>query len=442
MNPEEKTVMLYNEYAEQAVLGSILTEPELIKECPLTPEHFSPGKHFNIYFTMQDLDRKGQSVDFTSIAARVGEKLPQLGGFGYLTELAASVASTTTFKQHCQTVSEYFQKRKAISIAQQIIENVNESEDGPVKPIQEAVSELMEIEASGTDDDDGSIDEALVTVYEEIESADGSITGVPSGFTELDRMTYGYKPGNFVLIAARPSMGKTAFALKQAKNMSDNDDVVNLHSLEMGKKENIKRLIVTAGSINAQKIKAARRDFASEDWGKLSMAIGEISNSNINIFDKAGQSVNYIWSKTRQTKRKNPGKRVIVMIDYLQLLEPAKANDSRTNQISQISRDLKKMARELDVVVIALSQLSRQVEQRQDKRPMLSDLRESGQLEQDADIIEFLYRDDYYDKESESKNIVEVIIAKHRDGPVGTVSLAFIKEYGNFVNLERRFDDR
>ncbi|QEG13495.1 putative helicase [Bacillus phage vB_BspS_SplendidRed] len=443
---EQTELHLYNHYSETTVLGSILIEPELIKECTLKPEHFTPGKHFNLFFTMQDLDSKGVVIDFTGIASRVGDKLERLGGFTYLQELASSVPSTASFKDHCKMIVEAFQKRKAVEIANNMIQGVNEAEEAPTSVIQEAVTNLMEVEASGTDDDDGDIKLALVEVYDDIENADGRITGIATGYSEIDRLTGGYKGGQFIIVGARPSMGKTAYALNMSLNMSGGpgkpgDAVVNIHSMEMNKKENLKRLVATAGNINAQKMKTAQRDFTSDDWNKLTVAMGDVSNSDIQIFDRAGQTVNYIWSKTRKTKRKYPGRRIVVLIDYLQLIESGRRSDSRTAEIGEISRSLKNMARELDVVVIALSQLSRSVEQRQDKRPMLSDLRESGQIEQDADIVQFLYRDDYYHADSEAKNIIEVIMTKHRDGPVGTISLAFVKEYGKFVNLERRFDN-
>jgi replicative DNA helicase len=281
-------------------------------------------------------------------------------------------------------------------------------------------------------------------MFNDIEGATGEINGIITGFNDLDRMTGGLKGGQFGIIAARPSIGKTAFALNIATNaaysaLNENGDVVAVFSLEMAKKELLKRCAATIGNINAQSMKSAGISFTAEDWGKLTNAMDVLAKSDVKIFDKAGIDVNYIWSKVRKLKRQNPGRRIMVIIDYLQLIQGSKKhNGNRQAEIGEISRTLKTMARKLGVVVIALSQLSRGVESRQDKRPMMSDIRESGQIEQDADIIAFLYRDDYYDKESENKNIIEVIIAKHRDGPVGLVNLAFIKEYGKFVNLERR----
>lgn len=442
MEATSEGLYLYNNDAEQAVIGSIFLEPELIKECPLKPENFSPGRNTNLFHTLLLMDAKGIPIDLVTVTQTLGGKLDKVGGIQYLSDIMGHMPTTANFKFYCDIVQEYYQKRRAVTIANEIKDNaINGS---PMDAIQIGVNDLMEIEEHGTDEDDGEIKEALIDMFNDIENATGEITGIPTGFKDLDRMTGGYKGGQFIVVGARPSVGKTAYAINKSTNSAKSEfnptgDVVGIFSLEMAKKELLKRMAATIGNINAQSMKSAGVSFTPDDWHKLTMAMGVIANSDIKIYDKAGIDVNYIWAKTRKLKRKHPGRRIMILIDYLQLIEGNKKHGgNRQAEIGEISRTLKIMARKLDVVVIALSQLSRGVEQRQDKRPMMSDLRESGQIEQDADIIQFLYRDDYYDKESENKNIIEIIIAKHRDGPVGNVQLAFIKEYGKFVNLERR----
>ena len=287
-----------------------------------------------------------------------------------------------------------------------------------------------------------NIKDVLVQTYDNIEqlhNRKGDITGIPTGFSELDRMTAGFQRNDLIIVAARPSVGKTAFALNIAQNVATKtDESVAIFSLEMGAEQLVMRMLCAEGNINAQNLRTG--NLTEEDWGKLTMAMGSLSNSGIFIDDTPGIRVSEIRSKCRRLKQENG--LGMILIDYLQLIQGSgRSSDNRQQEVSEISRALKSLARELEVPVIALSQLSRGVEQRQDKRPMMSDIRESGSIEQDADIVAFLYRDDYYDKESENKNIIEIIIAKQRNGPVGTVSLAFVKEYNKFVNLERRFDD-
>lgn len=443
MDGLQEAIDLYNYDAEQSVLGAILLEPDLIKDCPNIPEHFSPGRHHNLFWTMKNMDEKGMPIDPIAIVERVGKKIGELGGVTYITELAGSVPTTANFKYYCQVVIDYYQKRQAITIANQIKRDAMEG--SAIEAIQSGTNRLMSIEDAGTDDDDGDIKESLIEMYEDVENATGEVTGIKTGYTELDRMTGGYKGGDLIIVGARPGIGKTAYAINKGLNASANPtnpggDVVALFSLEMGKKQLLKRAATTIGNIDAQRMKTAGVDFSSDDWSKLTNAMGFLSNSDFKIFDRPGQDVNYIWSKCRKLKRQFPDRRIMIIIDYLQLIVGDRIHQgNRTAEIGDISRALKRMARELDVVVVALSQLSRNVEKRQDKRPMLSDLRESGQLEQDADIIQFLYRDDYYDTETESQNIIEVIMAKHRDGPTGTVELAFIKEYGKFANINYNY---
>ena len=258
-----------------------------------------------------------------------------------------------------------------------------------------------------------NIKDVLVQTYDNIEqlhNRKGDITGIPTGFSELDRMTAGFQRNDLIIVAARPSVGKTAFALNIAQNVATKtDESVAIFSLEMGSEQLVMRMLCAEGNINAQNLRTG--NLTEEDWGKLTMAMGSLSNSGIFIDDTPGIRVSEIRSKCRRLKQENG--LGMILIDYLQLIQGSgRSSDNRQQEVSEISRALKSLARELEVPVIALSQLSRGVEQRQDKRPMMSDIRESGSIEQDADIVAFLYRDDYYDKESENKNIIEIIIAK------------------------------
>ncbi|WP_423798174.1 replicative DNA helicase [Neobacillus sp. SAB-20_R2A] len=265
----------------------------------------------------------------------------------------------------------------------------------------------------------------------------GEMVGIPSGFYDLDRLTGGFQASDLVIIGARPSMGKTAFALSLALQAAE-EDVSLIFSLEeMSKKQLIKRMTGCTGRIDSIKMRNPQQSFQDEDWEQFANGIGKLSHLNLHIFDRAGMDVAYIRSKVRKARRTyGEQRRMLVVIDYLQLLEGDRKNyQNRQAEISEISRALKTMARELNVTVIALSQLSRGVETRHDKHPILSDLRESGQIEQDADLIAFLYRDDYYSSDSSKKNRMEIILAKHRNGPTGTIELGFNKEYGAFVNL-------
>jgi replicative DNA helicase len=430
-------VLLYNTEAEQVVLGILLMEPDLIKDCKVKPFHFSGGPHHNLMYTLLDLDSKGIPINFVSIIERVGnQKVEKIGGVSYLSKLSSSVPTTSNLAYYENVLVEYWQRRAAVAVANTLKESAISKD--PSEAIQSTISELMKIDDDKTDDD-GAIKEDLADIYQELENPKGDITGIPTGFKEFDDMTSGLQKQDLVIIAARPSVGKTAFCLNIAEGVAKQKEyAAGIFSLEMSRKQLLKRMLASNGRIYSQSIRK-NRIASNDEWNKLSSAMGDIGNMNLRIFDKPGIRLNEIWSKVRKMKREFEGKELIIIIDYLQLIIGGeKHRGNRTQEISEISRSLKHMARELDVCVIALSQLSRAVEQRQDKRPMMSDIRESGQIEQDADVIGFLYRDDYYDKDSESKNIIEIIIGKQRNGPTGTIQLAFIKEYGVFLNLERR----
>jgi replicative DNA helicase len=428
---------IVNVEAEQSVIGAILLEGDLIKDCILQPEHFHIIENKRIFWAMKRLDEKSVPIDLTTIADLVESSIDKVGGVSYMLKVAESVPTTRNFKFYEALVLENWRKRKSLQLANDFKKQL--LEEDPHEAIQTVIDELMKMEEEETADDDGSISEELYNLYDQLSTQVDEMTGVSTGFHELNKMTGGLQESDLIIIGARPSMGKTAFALNIAYNAAEKGDIPCIFSLEMPKKQLLKRLVSISGNIDAQKMRNASEDFTDHDWKKLSQSLGILNNLDLHIFDKPSVTVNYIWSKVRKVKRENPGKKLLVMVDYLQLIVGnAKYKGNRLQEISDISRTLKAMARELDVNVVALSQLSRGVEQRQDKRPMMSDLRESGQIEQDADIIGFLYRDEYYYKDSELKGITELIVSKHRNGPTGTVKLGFIKEYGKFINLVKQ----
>ncbi|WP_235924746.1 replicative DNA helicase [Neobacillus sedimentimangrovi] len=425
----------YNEQAEEALVGAFFLDEQLIKECTIKPEQLYSSRLRQIFSAIRSLDEKGKPIDIISIIEELGlDRLQEIGGVSYLNQLAGSVPTTANFHFYEKLVKEYDRKRKTIHIAEKMMDQAWWGEIG--QTLKEGIHDLMAIQDEETVDDDGNIQQSLVNLYEYCEQDHGEMVGIPSGFSDLDKITGGFRDSDLVIIGARPSMGKTAFALNLAVQAAVKDVSV-IFSLEMPKIQLLKRMAGFIGKIDSLKMQNPRKEFQEEDWDRFSTAIGDLSNRNLHIFDKAGMDVPYIWTKVRKLRREyGEQKRMLVVIDYLQLIEgDRKFHKTREAEISEISRALKTMARELKITVIALSQLSRGVESRKDKRPILSDLRESGQIEQDADLIAFLYRDDYYSNQSSKKNRIELILAKHRNGPIGTIELGFRKEYGLFLNL-------
>ncbi|MDR4890475.1 replicative DNA helicase [Fredinandcohnia sp. QZ13] len=432
--------------AEQAVLGAIFLEPSSLTLASeiLIPEDFYRTSHQKIFDAMLNLSDKGEPVDLVTVTSELADVkiLDEIGGVSYLSELAGSVPTASNIEYYAKIIEEKSILRRLIRTATTIATDGYSREDEVDSLLSEAEKNIMEVANRKNAGAFQNIKDVLVQTYDNIETLHnrvGDITGIPTGFTELDKMTAGFQRNDLIIVAARPSVGKTAFALNIAQNVATKtDENVAIFSLEMGAEQLVMRMLCAEGNINAQNLRTG--SLTPEDWSKLTMAMGSLSNSGIYIDDTPGIRVNEIRSKCRRLKQESG--LGMILIDYLQLIQGSgRSGENRQQEVSEISRSLKALARELKVPVIALSQLSRGVEQRQDKRPMMSDIRESGSIEQDADIVAFLYRDDYYDKESENKNIIEIIIAKQRNGPVGTVSLAFVKEYNKFVNLERRFDD-
>ncbi|MED4403307.1 replicative DNA helicase [Metabacillus fastidiosus] len=431
--------------AEQAVLGAIFLEPSslVLASEVLIPEDFYRATHQKIYNAMLTLADKGEPVDLVTVTSILADQelLEEIGGVSYLSDLANSVPTAANIEYYSKIVEEKSILRRLIRTATQIATDGYSREDEVQVLLGEAEKRIMEVAQKKNVGAFQNIKDVLVQTYDNIEllhNRKGETTGIPTGFTELDRMTAGFQRNDLIIVAARPSVGKTAFALNIAQNVATKtDENVAIFSLEMGADQLVMRMLCAEGNIDAQNLRTG--NLTAEDWGKLTMAMGSLSNAGIYIDDTPGIRVGDIRAKCRRLKQDSG--LGMVLIDYLQLIQGNGRTDNRQQEVSEISRSLKELARELKVPVIALSQLSRGVEQRQDKRPMMSDIRESGSIEQDADIVAFLYRDDYYDKETENKNIIEIIIAKQRNGPVGTAQLAFVKEYNKFVNLERRFDD-
>ncbi|MCC2683475.1 MAG: dnaC [Paenibacillaceae bacterium] len=427
--------------AEQAVLGAILLDSEALITAMerIRAEDFHRGSHQRIYAAMTELAEENEPVDLVTLTARLQDKqqLEEVGGVSYLAQLANAVPTAANIDYYAQIVEEKSMLRRLIRTATQIASNGYGQADGVEELLNEAEQRIMEISQRRLGNGFVSIRDVLMEVFERVEHLfhhKGGVTGISSGFVDLDRMTSGFQRSDLIIVAARPSVGKTAFALNIAQNVGTRSkETVAIFSLEMGAAQLVQRIICAEANVDAQRMRTG--DLLPDDWEKLTMAIGSLSEASIYIDDSATITVMDIRAKCRRLKKERG--LGLILIDYLQLIHGrGKAGENRQQEVSEISRTLKAIARELDVPVIALSQLSRGVEQRQDKRPMLSDLRESGSIEQDADIVAFLYRDDYYDKESEKKNMIEIIIAKQRNGPVGTVELAFLKNYNKFVSLD------
>ena len=433
---------LYSIQAEQGLLGGLILDPDKIKDINLQPEQMYRPQHVHIFRTMLEIDNGNEPVDFVTMTARLAEKglIEDVGGIGYLAQLSESTPSTSNIKYYEKIVWSKWRDREVVRNTEALKQAVHSGNDTELA-IQTQMAALLNLSREDKNSD-GRIRDGLVEMYGDLENPIRGLAGMDTGFTELNRMTAGLKPQELIIVAARPSVGKTAFCLNVGNNAAGeygDGDVVAIFSLEMGQKELLKRMVSINGNIDGNRMKNG--DLTPEDWSNLTIAMGMMNNKNIRIFDDAGITTNFIWSKVKKLCDEFPGRRIMVIIDYLQLITGNPVHKgNRQAEIAEISRTLKTMARQLNVCVVALSQLSRGVEQRQDKRPMMSDLRESGQIEQDADVIAFLYREDYYDRETENKNTIEIIIGKQRNGPVGSVELAFIKEYGKFVNLERRFE--
>ena len=418
--------------AEQAVLGAMLLKPDAVTTAAeeLTADDFYRETHRLIFEAMMELKERTEPVDLVTLTEQLkkADKLAKIGGIPALSLIANSVPTAANVHYHARIVHEKAQLRSLIAAATEIAGAAYESADEVEDIMDSAEKRILQVSSGKRSKDFVPLQDILLDALEQIDlryNNKGCITGLPTGFTELDHLTAGLQKSDLILVAARPSMGKTAFTLNIAAHVVLRaKEPVAFFSLEMSKEQLVQRLLCSEGRIDSQRLRVG--ELEEKEWGDLIDTANRLSAAPLYIDDTPSITVMELRSKARRLKAEH-GLSLIV-IDYLQLMQgrTSKSGDNRQQEISEISRSLKALARELDVPVIALSQLSRSVESRQIKRPMLSDLRESGSLEQDADIVMFLYREDYYDPETENKNITEVIIAKHRNGPVDTVDLTSV----------------
>ena len=428
--------------AEQAVIGSMLTDKDAVVDAIeiLKPDDFYRQDNKTIYEAILNLYNRAEPIDIITVKSELTSlgKLEAVGGLEYIAVLPDKVPTTANVEKYIKIVEEKSILRRLIKASNELIDlGYAQSEEVDVI-IDQAEKKVFEISQGKNQKGYTAIKDILVESFAELEklyNQKETITGIPTGFADLDYKTAGLHNSDLVLVAARPAMGKSAFALNIATNAAVQAKVPTvIFNLEMSKSQLVSRILCSEAMVDSNKVRTGKIE--EDDWVKLATALGPLSEAPIYIDDTPGITVTEIRAKCRKLKmEKNIG---LIVIDYLQLIQGSgKRNSSREQEISEISRSLKILAKELDVPVIALSQLSRAAEQRADHRPMLSDLRESGAIEQDADIVMFLYRDDYYNPDSEKKNIAEVIMAKHRAGSTGTVELLWLGNYTKFVNIEK-----
>lgn len=432
----------HNIEAEQSVIGSMIMDSEAIVTASeiITAEDFYGSQYGILFQAMVDLYAAGSPIDLLTLQNKLSQMdvPPELSSVEFLRDLLAAVPISANIKYYAKIVKEKSVLRKLIKVNEDIANTCyvgRESIDDILEATEKKIFGLLQAKGGG---DYVPIRDVVISAMEKIEAVSkthGTVTGLPTGFIDLDYKTSGFQNSDLILIAARPSMGKTAFELNIAEYMAFKKDVtVAIFSLEMSKEQLVNRLFSLESKVDSQKIRTG--DLEDSDWERLIESANVIGNSHLIIDDTPSISIGELRSKCRKYKLEhNLG---IIIIDYLQLMTAGGHSESRQQEISEISRSLKALARELNVPVVALSQLSRAVESRPDHRPMLSDLRESGAIEQDADVVMFLYRDDYYNKESEKKGIAEVIIAKQRNGPIGTVELVWLPNYTKFANYDSK----
>lgn len=439
--------------AEQAVLGAIFLNTDALADAMkyVEPDDFYRRAHQILFQAMVDLNNDGEAIDVLTVQnyLTTNNQLDDVGGVAYIAELATSVPTAANAGYYAKIVEEKSMLRRLISTATNIITQANNGDDDVPSLLDSAERQIMDVSErrnrSGFREIKDVLNETLSDI-DRLSQQSEDITGLPTGYREFDKMTAGLQPDNLIILAARPAVGKTAFALNIAQNVATSTDTsIAIFSLEMSAESLVNRMLCAEGSINANHLRTGQLD--EGEWQNLIVAMGALSNTSIFIDDTPGIKMAEIRAKCRRLA-KEKGNLGLVVIDYLQLIEGSN-KESRQQEVSEISRQLKKLAKELSVPILALSQLSRGVEQRQDKRPVLSDIRESGSIEQDADIVAFLYRDDYYergeskseedgdDQDSLNQDVgeVELIIEKNRAGARGTVKLLFIKSYNKFSNI-------
>lgn len=431
----------HNLEAEQAVLGCMLLDSDVIPTVTelIKSEDFYRNDHKEICESILDLAEKAGPIDIITVSEQLQLRgtLDNIGGLDYLANISNSVPTTANARHYAKIVEEKSLLRKLIKAAADISSMSYEASEEAVYVLDRAEKSIFDILQKRNTQGFTHIKDVLLETFnrlEELYNSKGFITGIPTGFTDLDYKTAGLQNSDLVLIAARPGMGKTAMALNIAQYAAVQRHVpVAIFNLEMSKDQLVNRMLCSEVMVDSQKMRTGKLE--DDDWNKIAQALAPLSEAPVYIDDTPGISVMDIRAKCRRLKlEKNLG---LVVIDYLQLMQGRGKSENRQQEVSEISRSLKILAKELNVPVVTMSQLSRGPESRTDHRPMLSDLRESGAIEQDADIVMFLYRDDYYNPDTEKKNIAEVIIAKHRNGSTGTVELRWFGEYTKFANLKR-----
>lgn len=437
--------------AEQAVLGSVFLNADALIEAMeyIDSADFYRRSHQLLFQTMLDLNNRNEAIDVITMKTELEQKqlLEDVGGISYLSELTTSVPTAANVGHYAKIVEQKSLLRRLIQTATDIVTKGFEQDEDVEFILDEAERQILEVSEKRNRSGFLAISDVLsdsIAQIEQLSQQGDEITGLPTGYHALDKMTAGLQSEELIILAARPAVGKTAFALNIAQNVgTKTDESVAIFSLEMSAESLVNRMLCSEGSIDASHLKTGQ--LTDEEWNSLIVAMGSLSRANIFIDDTPGIKISEIRAKCRKLAQEQ-GDLGLILIDYLQLIEGT-GRENRQQEVSEISRQLKKLAKELKVPVIALSQLSRGVEQRQDKRPVLSDIRESGSIEQDADIVAFLYRDDYYQRDGEddddepaqeSNNIIEVIIEKNRSGARGTVELMFIKEYNKFTSISPR----
>jgi len=427
--------------AEQSVIGSMIMDKDAIVTAMemLHKDDFYHLQYGILFDAMVELYSAGQPVDLVTLQNKLKEKdVPkEVSSLEFVRELVTAVPTSANIKYYATIVSENAVKRRLIRITEGIENECYAGKESLESVLDKTEKDVFALLSSRSGGDFVPIRQVVMNALEKIEKASkmsGTVTGIPTGFIDLDYRTAGLQPSDLILVAARPSMGKTAFVLNIAQYVAFHEaKSVAIFSLEMSKEQLVNRLFSLESRVDAQALRTG--NLSDADWEKLVEGAGIIGDSKLIIDDTPGISISELRSKCRKYKLEHGLD--IIIIDYLQLMTGSgRGTESRQQEISDISRSLKALARELNVPVVALSQLSRAVEQRPDHRPMMSDLRESGAIEQDADVVMFIYRDDYYNKDTELKGISEIIIAKQRNGPIGTVNLAWLPEYTKFANLE------
>lgn len=430
----------HSKEAELSVIGSILSDSQSVAASAelLKADDFYYAQNREIYKVCMELFNENTPIDIVTVSDKLNQsdKLDGIGGIGYLTAAVTSVPTTGNVEYYAKIIKEKSVLRRLIKASTVISEMAFTESDDIERIIDRSEQALFDVSSEKESNDIAHIQDILMTAYQDmVENSlnQGKMTGVPTGFTELNNRTGGLHGGELIIIAGRPGMGKSSFAVNIAENAAINENIsVAIFNLEMSKTMIVNRILCSQALVDSQKLRLG--DFDTEDWQQIGGVVDKLAMAPLYIDDTASITVSEIRAKCRRLKQtKNLG---LVIIDYLQLMQGGGRSDNRQQEISEISRSLKVLAKELDIPVIALSQLSRTSETRSDKRPMLSDLRESGAIEQDADIVMFIYRDEYYNKDSADKNMAECILAKHRSGSTGMFKLGWQGKYTKFINID------